>query len=382
MSGARVAAVKCVSYDPEEVSTALDRAFSLLGGIESLIPADGRCLLKPNLLSPSEVSQAITTHPALVEATGRAIRKLGIDVVAGDSPGRGDTLKVAEVCGIAEACRRADVRLVPFDDEITVRHPTGAICKEFTLAREAALARSIVNIAKMKTHGFMAFTGAVKNMFGCIPGTKKARMHLRYQEPADFCVMLLDIVTLLKPALSILDAVIAMDGDGPSHGRVRRFGAILVSTDPVAVDTVSLVLAKVDPMRVPYLKAARELGIGQTRLDEIEVLGDPVEELAVDDFEMPKGGTPSPLFKWGAKFRRVATATPVIDRPKCTGCGQCVTSCPPQVIAIAGKKAAIDYNGCIRCYCCQEMCPAGAVTLSRGGLARLADRVFDSFNRR
>jgi Pyruvate/2-oxoacid:ferredoxin oxidoreductase delta subunit len=141
-------------------------------------------------------------------------------------------------------------------------------------------------------------------------------------------------------------------------------------------------LAKADPMRVPYLAVAREMGVGETRIDRIEVIGDKVEALAVDDFRMPRGGEPSALFSWGAKARRVVTATPTVDQAKCVGCAQCARTCPPQVIKMVKGKASIDYSSCIRCYCCHEMCPEGAIQLRRGGIARLTERVLDGLNRR
>lgn len=379
---ARVAVQRCVSYDPLAVAGAVDAAFSSLGGLDLLLGGKGPCLVKPNILSPSPPLTAITTHPSVVEAVARAVSSRGYEASVGDSPGRGDTLRAAEASGIAEACRSAGVPVVPFDEEVLVKHPSGTVCKEFELARAVVEAGSIVNVAKMKTHGFMTYTGALKNLFGCIPGTKKAKMHLRFQEPQDFCRMLLDIYRLVNPAVSVLDAVIAMDGDGPSHGRPRPFGAILVSTDAVALDTVAMHLAKADPMRVPYLVEARRLGVGETRLENIEIAGDPLESLQVNDFRLPVGGEPSTIFRWGARARRVVTASPEIDPAKCTGCAQCARSCPPHVISIEGGKASINHSSCIRCYCCHEMCPQGAVRLRRGHLARLTERVLDSLNRR
>lgn len=382
VSATRVAVQKCVSYDPGVVAEALQKEFASLGGLPELLGDRRSCLLKPNLLSPSAPATAITTHPAVVGAAAEALLSSGYDVSAGDSPGRGDTLRAAEASGIAEACRKAGARLVSFDEEVQVKHPSGRVCKEFELSRPVIDAGCIINLAKMKTHGFMTYTGAVKNLFGCIPGTKKARMHLRFQEPKDFCLMLLDIYELVHPALSVLDAVIAMDGDGPSHGRPRPFGAILASTDAVALDTVAMHLAKADPMRVPYLAEARKLGIGETRLENIEVVGEPIKSLEVDDFHLPQGGEPSGLFRLGARARRVVTPSPLVDQAKCTGCAQCARSCPPHVITMFGGKARIDHSSCIRCYCCHEMCPQGAISLKRGRMARLTERVLDSFNRK
>lgn len=377
-----MAVKKCESYDPHVVMEAVEEAVSLLGIGAFLTEKAGTCIVKPNILSPSPPAAAITTHPAVVAGVCRVIQALGAQVAVGDSPGRGDTLRAAEAAGVAGACRDLGVPLVPFDDEVAVKHPTGAVCKEFIIARPVVEAASLVNVAKMKTHGFMTYTGAVKNLYGCIPGTRKAALHLRFQEPSDFCRMLLDLYRLLSPVLSVLDAVVAMDGDGPSHGRPRPFGAILASTDAVALDTVAVHLAKGDPMQVPYLAAARRLGVGETLLERIELVGDPPESIGVEDFRFPGGGEPSRLFRWGARARRVITATPVVDLRKCTGCGQCAQSCPPQVISISDRRARIDRSSCIRCYCCHEMCPQGAIQLKRGGAARLTERVLRALDRR
>ena len=340
------------------------------------------CLLKPNLLSPTASSKAVTTHPSVVEAVARTLMRAGIRVAVGDSPGRGDTLQAAAASGIADACKRAGAELREFAEEVQVKHPEGQICKEFVLAREVAQRPVLVNVAKMKTHGFMVYTGAVKNLFGCVPGTRKAALHLRYPGEEEFGTMLLDLLTLIRPAVSILDAVVAMDGNGPSQGRPRPFGALLASTDAVALDVVALELAGVDPMKVPYLRRAREAGIGETHLENIEIVGEPVESLRVEDFALPDSVGPRSVLRLGERARRFVTASPWVSAPECAGCGQCARSCPAQAIEVRGGRVVIDYSACIRCYCCHEMCPVGAVKLRRGRLARLADRVLAGFDKR
>lgn len=382
MASVRVAVKKCESYDPHLVRKAVQEAMSALDISGSFVARAGTHLVKPNLLWPSPPSAAITTHPTVVAAVCEVIQSFGDDVAVGDSPGRGDTLRAAEASGVAAACRDLGVPVVPFNEEVSVKHPEGAVCKEFILARPVAEAASLVNVAKMKTHGFMTYTGAVKNLYGCIPGTNKAALHLRYQEPSEFCLMLLDLYRLVGPALSVLDAVVAMDGDGPSHGRPRPFGAILVSTDAVALDTVAVHLAKGDPMQIPYLAAARRLGVGETYLDRIELVGDPLESIHVEDFRFPGGGKASRLLRLGARARKAITATPLVDPRRCSGCGQCARSCPPQVISIVDRRARIDRSSCIRCYCCHEMCPEGAIRLRRGGAARFTERVLRILDRR
>lgn len=383
VGNSRVALVRCQSYDRSAVESAVFEALHLLGGLDSILSGGGTCLLKPNILSPSTPEASITTHPEVVRAIAHAAKDVAVEVIAGDSPGRGDTRRAAEVSGIAAACKECSVEVVSFDDEVPVSHPNGRVCKEFILARQVVESSHIINIPKMKTHGLMTYTGAVKNLFGCIPGTLKARMHLRFQSAEEFSLMLLDLIAAVRPAVSVLDAVVAMDGDGPSHGRPRQFGAIIASCDPVAVDAVALLTAGVDPMRVPYLAAASELGIGAVRREDITILGDSIESIGVSDFRLPAGGPSRSVLRFAGAARRSVTAKPVIDESKCTGCAQCQRSCPPQVISISPEKKAVIADGrCIRCYCCHEMCPSGAISLHLGAVARFVDRFLDSMNRR
>lgn len=383
MAHAQLAFVKCESYDRTTVEAAVKRALDLLGGMGGIIPSRGTCLIKPNLLSPSRPEQGTTTHPEVLRAVILEAKAVAERVVVGDSPGRGDTLRAAEASGVSRVCRECSVQVVSFEEETQARFSGGRVCKEFTFSRHVTEASSIVNVAKMKTHGFMTYTGAVKNLFGCIPGTKKAKMHLRFQEPWEFGLMLLDIAMAVKPALSVLDAVVAMDGDGPSHGRARPFGAIIASVDPAAVDAVALRTAGVDPMRVPYLRAAAELGVGAVASEDITVVGDRPESLAVKDFRLPGSGPSRSFLRVAGAARKSVTAKPVVDFSKCTGCAHCQKSCPPQAITMSPQgKAVIGGDRCIRCYCCHEMCPSGAISLKMGVVAKVVDRFLESMNRR
>lgn len=381
---AKVALVKCGSYSREEVPHAVYSAIGLLGGAGAFIRQGERTLVKPNMLSPYEPSHAVTTHPEIVGAVIDLVREVGAEVVVGDSPGHGGVIAVAKECGIASVCDEMGVPLVSFDDEVEVKQPSGRVCKEFTLVRPVLEAGAIISVAKMKTHALMTYTGAVKNLFGCIPGLKKMRMHLRYPDPNMFSQMLLDLLTLIKPRLSLLDAVIAMDGNGPSRGRVRPVGAIIASEDPIALDVVALRLVGADPMRVPYLRAARDLGVGRTQLEDIEVVGGSLEDFSIDDFRMPSAALANlGATRWLETARKHVTARPALKGSKCLGCGVCAESCPPQAISITpSRRARIDDRACIRCFCCYEMCPEGAVSLSQGLLAKFIDRVFESLERR
>ena len=157
---------------------------------------------------------------------------------------------VCEVTGIGNAASRSGASIVSFEEEIPTKHPSGRICKEFPLAKPVVSSSALVNVAKMKTHGLMTFTGAVKNLYGCVSGARKAHLHFRYQEPSDFGLMISDLLELVNPRISILDAVVGMDGEGPSHGRPRNIGLLMASPDPVALDVVAMHVAMADPMTV------------------------------------------------------------------------------------------------------------------------------------
>ncbi|MCR4403363.1 MAG: DUF362 domain-containing protein [Firmicutes bacterium] len=377
----RVALGVCGSYLRDDVSQAVGSVIDLLGGAKAFLPSEGFVLVKPNMLSPYPPDRAVTTHPAVVGAVLNVLKRAGASVVVGDSPGHGSVSDVAAKCGIAAVCHEAGVDLVSLGEGVARKHPAGRVCKEFVLGRPVADVSAIINVAKMKTHGFTTFTGAVKNLFGCIAGKEKLRMHLRYNDPRTFSLVLLDLVDLVKPSLSILDAVVAMDGNGPSHGRTRHIGAILASEDPVALDVVSLRLAGVDPMRVPYLRAAREIGKRGTRPEEIEVVGARPEDFHVTDFALPPAArATSGIFTFIRAVRKHVTASPWVDAAKCVACGVCAQSCPPEAITVDSVGTAmIDRHRCIRCFCCHEMCPEGAISLRRGTLAAIADRALEWF---
>lgn len=260
------------------------------------------------------------------------------------------------------------------------------MCREFTLAKPVLDAGSIVNLPKLKTHGLTVFTGAVKNLFGCIPGLRKSKMHLRFSNLSDFCTMLVDLATVVQPTVSIMDAVVGMDGEGPSHGHPCKIGAILASRDPFALDAVAVTIVGEDPLKVPYLRIAREAdlvaraGLGETRLERIEVVGESVSSFGDmrTRFKMPPSKASGGLGKWIKIGGKYLSAYPVIIQDKCRSCGACARACPPGAIAYQpGKTPIPDLNKCIRCYCCSEMCPFDAVELRKGLMASLADRLLE-----
>lgn len=366
----KVAAVKTASYDPGEIARSLQGALDHLGGWERFVVPGDRVLLKVNMLEGLPPERAVTTHPEIVRAAIRAVRSAGATPLVGDSPGTSSTLKAAEKCGIMAVCHEEQTDLVPFETSVDMPFPAGRTVKKFALAAPLAAVDKVISLAKMKTHTFMGVTGAAKNLFGFIVGMQKAQFHLRMQDRREFAAMLLDLASLVRPVLSVVDGVVGMEGDGPRNGKPIKAGVLLAGESCFAVDVVMAAVMGFPPERLPLTALAIERGLTPP-LAGIELVGDagglrhsfvaPRSMKALSD-RMPK---------WAAEIgRSQLTARPEIAA-SCIGCGRCAAHCPPRAMTVAGGKAHIDYDKCIRCYCCQELCPENAVNLREGRLLKL-----------
>jgi uncharacterized protein (DUF362 family)/Pyruvate/2-oxoacid:ferredoxin oxidoreductase delta subunit len=367
-----VSVERCESYARTEVEAALERTLAPLGGMRAFVREGDRVFLKLNLLLKAEPERAVTTHPELVRAVARAAKAAGAaQVVIGDSPGGRTTPASAralfEASGMAAVAAEEGARLALLDDDVVRRTADGALLyQSFNLGREAVEADVLIDMPKLKTHGFMMFTGAVKNLFGCIPGLEKAQFHLKVPDRADFADMLLDLLLACRPALSVMDAVEAMEGDGPSRGALKPVGALLASSDAVALDVVASAIAGFDPMEVYTNAAAHRRGLGPASADEVPLAGVPWRDVAPATFEHPardiSRNMPPSLGRW---MRRHASSRPFLEvREACTTCRTCEKNCPVTAIRMAERRPAFDYDRCIRCYCCQELCPEQAIGLS------------------
>ncbi len=373
MQNTRVAAVSAVDYNPELIGRKIEHAIELLGGLGQFVQAGERVLLKPNMLEGLPSECAVTTHPEVVRAMIRQVRQLGATPLVGDSPGVSGTLKTAEKCGILLVCQQENAELVPFEHSVEYTCPDGRTLKKFYLTDVLGRVDKVISLAKMKTHTFMGMTGATKNLFGCIVGVQKAQFHLRTQQRRDFAGMLVDLALLVKPALSIVDGVTGMEGNGPRNGRPIQAGVILAGANPFAVDIVMAEMMGLNPAELPVASLSLELGLTPA-LDSIDLVGE--AQHIRHQFIPPRSmqSLEDRLPAWFAKgARSQLTARPMVQK-NCIGCGRCVAHCPPQAMRLAGGVAQIDDAKCIRCYCCQELCPANAIQLQSGLLLQLAQR--------
>lgn len=372
-----------LKYCPEytaDIESALRVGLQELGGMSKFVKPGQRVLLKVNLLMKKRPEEAVTTHPTVVEAAVRLVQEAGGIPIIGDSPGGPYTQSALNSIytrsGLRDVAERTGAILNEDFGQSVVSHPEGRISKSLTLTKSVTEADVVFTLSKLKTHGMMTFTGAVKNMFGAIPGLLKAEYHFKMASTKDFANLLVDIVTYVKPALSIMDGIVGMEGDGPSAGRPRNVGALLVSEDPFALDVVATNLIGLKPEKVPTIMAARERNL-VSRMDEVELKGDDRSLWRIQDFKVPKtvGVNFLDMAPLPQNIRRFLTdrvrPRPEFNYSLCKGCHVCIENCPPKALTVdENRKPKVDLNMCIRCFCCQELCPHKAVEIARPWLAR------------
>ena len=382
MNKARVIIIRCDTYADDQVLKAIQTGFDLLGGISTFVKPGERIVMKPNILIGTDPDKGVTTHPAVFRAVGKLLKDTGASVSYGDSPSFGKSEPNLRKSGIKEVGDELGFVVADFNSGRPVSHKDALLMKKFVIANGVLDSDGLVSLPKLKTHGLVRFTGAVKNQFGCIPGLLKSQYHVKLPDPYDFATMLIDLNTLIKPRLYIMDGIMAMEGNGPRNGKLKRLNVLLLSSDPIALDATACRIICLDPEIVPTSKSGEKAGLGTYHVENIELIGEAIESFLDTSFEVNRA---PPMPGSGGRFRvflkNRITQRPVIDKAKCTYCGTCVTMCPVQPKAVdwyKGDKSRPprhDYNRCIRCYCCQETCPEGAIFIGSPLLARVYSRI-------
>lgn len=368
---------RCEDYEENSIRTAvfdmLDKYFS----DQPVILKNKVILLKPNLLSPNDPQKAVTTHPEILRQVSLYFLDKEATILVADSPAGPFTEhsldKVYNMCRLKELENELPIRLNRNLSGFQSHHPEGKNLKSFHLLEALKEVDFIVNLPKLKTHSLTYFTGAVKNLYGLIPGLEKAYYHSKFPDKKEFSKMLVDLCDYIKPDLSIMDGVIGMEGPGPSGGQAKKAGLMGLSGNPYVLDYFFSNLVSLPFKQIPVLEEAAERGFLSENIEDIEVAGeDPSAFKTVFEPAIKGSFTGSPVFfvlnripmakKLVKKIEDKIAPWPVMN-DKCIGCEKCKDLCPRQIIHMEENKAVPDYNECIRCYCCHEICPVEAVEL-------------------
>ncbi len=368
MNRSKVALIRCDTYDDDKVYEAIRSGLDLLGGISQFAKPGERIVLKPNVLIGSKPEKSVTTHPAVFKAVGRLFKEAGASVSYGDSPSFGKCEPNMRKSGLKEVGDELGLSVADFDSGRSVSHKDALLVKSFVIANGVLDSDGLVSLPKLKTHPLPRFTGAVKNQFGCIPGLLKGQFHVKLPDPYDFCTMLVDLNTLVKPRLCVMDGIMAMEGNGPRGGKPKKMSVLLLSSDPIAIDATACRIIDLDPEAVPTSKAGEKARLGTYHSENIEIVGENIESFLDRSFEVIRTPpTPCTRSRVRSFVKNRICEKPVIDEGKCNKCGVCVKMCPVEPKAVdwhTGDKSrspTYKYDRCIRCFCCQENCPEGAV---------------------
>ena len=375
----KVVVLPCEDYEEEKIYRLLRKGMEVLGGVSAFIGKEEKILLKPNLLKRAEVEKAVITHPAVVGAFARFLREEGYaNIVLADSCGHGSTSQVIRGTGMDTCLEKYKIPAIDYTKGISVDYPEGIQAKEFVLPKELLEADCVISLCKMKTHALERITGAVKNSYGFVYGRNKAIGHTKYPSADSFARMLVDLNQYVKPRLYIMDGIVAMEGNGPGSGDPVPMKVMLLSADPVALDSVFARLVYLKPELVPTNYHGEKLGLGDWREENIQVIvaddegiressmEELVSQFGKPDFHVDRTQVRTNIWTRMAKALNLFQKKPYIEEDKCVRCGICVNSCPVPGKAVDFRKGkeqppVYDYKKCIRCFCCQEMCPKKAI---------------------
>ena len=379
----KVYIVQCKDYD--DADDKLAALIDLMGGMGRFAKQGQKIVLKVNLLREARPEEAVSTHPSVVAAVGRLAREAGAVPVIADSPGGGyrytrKTLdKIYHTNRMHQAANQAGITVNWDTTSRPVSYADGILTKHFDIITPVYEADAVFNLCKMKTHLFTAMTGAIKNIFGVIPGLSKTGYHAKLHDAQRFAGMLLDLSQYVSPRLTIMDAVLAMEGDGPGTGDPRSVGLLIGSENPLALDVVATEIMGLKRTENPVIMEAERRALKPNRLEDIEVIGADLADVKVPDFKRTRvsaGNLGLDRMPWYQRlleplFKDAFTVRPRVIWERCIACGTCIEGCPMEAISFVNERAFIEDDKCIRCYCCHEICPEEAIGLHSSWLYQL-----------
>ncbi|MBP7651768.1 DUF362 domain-containing protein, partial [Candidatus Dependentiae bacterium] len=250
---------------------------------------------------------------------------------------------------------------------------------KFNLFKGIEESDKIFSAAKLKTHGQMFFTGAVKNLFGLVPGALKPELHFKYPDNIKFADMIVDLYELITPELSVIDGITAMEGNGPGAGTPKDLNCLIVSNNAAAADICALKIIDQKPENTPITNCCIKRGLSPESINEIELYGDDIKnfiDLNFKKISYPLNMTSFlPVRFFDGLMKYAVLSRPVIEQKKCVKCRACEEICHSKAVSLTNNKILFDYKKCIRCYCCQEICPVGAITIFKPVLLRYLDLI-------
>jgi uncharacterized protein (DUF362 family)/ferredoxin len=378
----KVVLIRCESYDEQAVKAAVQKGIGLLGGAAQFARPNEKILLKPNWIVAAPPEKCATTHPAVFRAVCEVFQQTGARLSYGDSPGHTTPENAAHKTGFEKVASGLGIPLADFQGGRQIVFEQAVQNRIFTFANGVLESDGLISLPKLKTQQFLKLTGAVKNQFGCIPGMLKGEYHVKLPRPADFAQMLVDINSYLKPRLFIMDGIVAMDGNGPMSGDPIKMNVLLFSADPIALDATVCRIIDVNPEYSFTVTRGAASGLGTYAESEIELLGDPIDSFKNPRFNVNR--EPLSNVRIGGGFvkavNNIIIPRPYITESLCRKCGVCVKMCPVEPKALdfhdgdKSRAPTYKYDRCIHCFCCQEVCPEGAIKIKNPIIRRLFGR--------
>jgi uncharacterized protein (DUF362 family)/Pyruvate/2-oxoacid:ferredoxin oxidoreductase delta subunit len=369
-----VSIVTCEDYEINRVRAAVREALNPLGGMGAFVKPGEKVLLKVNLLMKRKPERVTTTHPVIAQVLAELVIEAGGVPMIGDSPGSSYLYSekvldgIYETCGMKEAASLSGAELNYNTEMIEVPYHEGKVMKSIRTIKPVLEADKIINIPKIKTHMMTVYSGAVKNMFGIIPGRVKAEYHLRFEDKNDFADFLIDLCSFAKPVLTVMDAVVGMEGYGPTAGSPKQVGVILAGESPFELDSVAAGIIGLKPAEVPTICKSNERGL---LTEEITLVGHTIEEVMVKDYKKPTRQLAFNLYSLvlpkfvQKRMDGYIRPKPAFKLDQCKSCGACARSCPPGALEMVEGKPVLNLNKCIRCFCCHELCTYEAIEVKK-----------------
>ena len=382
----KVAFHACDTYDEARLVELIRLQMDIFGYDRAFFEGK-KVVIKPNLVMKKSPDAAATTNPAVLSALLTVLTEMDCHPVIAESPGgifnKQRLDGIYRVCGIEAVAKKHGTALNYETEAVHVPFAEGKTVKSFHILKPVAEADILIDLCVLKSHGLTKMSAAIKNFFGTIPGIEKFEMHATFPDYKDFGSMICDLCEMYcrtKTVIAITDAIVGMEGNGPTAGTPRKIGALMMSANPFASDIVGETLLGFAGT-VPIVREGVSRGLCPEDISGIELVGDEIAPLMISDFKEPDSAqnrAPSLLTKFSSgKIGRFFMPRPIADASKCRGCGECVASCPQHTIVLDqknGKKIArIRHADCIRCYCCQELCPFEAIRIKKNFIIRLID---------